>query len=95
MVRFRLSGMNVENNKRFSWLPVPFFIGLPGLRSKLWTINHQNNYFQGIYQWENEEYARKYSQSFAYSFMSRRSVKGSVSFKIIPNITLKDYLESL
>ncbi|WP_414469712.1 hypothetical protein [Methanobacterium sp. ACI-7] len=94
-VRFLLSGMTPENNIRFSWLPVPFFIGLPGFEAKVWTLNYKNNYFQGIYQWKNEEYAKKYSKSFAYRFMGRRAVPGTVSFKIIPNITLEKYLESL
>lgn len=95
IVRFLLSGMKVEDNKRFSWIPVPFFIGLPGFQAKLWTINYENNYFQGIYQWETQEYARKYSKSFAYRFMSRRSVEGSVSFEIIPNTSLEEYLKSV
>lgn len=94
-VRFLLSGMNPETNIRFSWLPVPFFIGLPGFEAKVWTLNYKNNYFQGIYQWKNREYAEKYSKSFAYRFMSSRSVPGTVSFEIIPNIPLKEYLESL
>lgn len=94
-VRFLLSGMTPENNIKFSWLPVPFFIGLPGFQAKVWTLNYKNNYFQGIYQWENEEYAKKYSKSFAYRFMSRRSIHGTVSFDIIPNTTLEEYLESL
>lgn len=91
-VKFLLSGMEVESNIRFSWIPVPFFIGLPGFQAKVWTLNYENNYFQGIYQWENKEYAEKYSKSFAYRFMSRRSKPGTVSFEIIPNITLEDYL---
>lgn len=94
-VRFLLSGMNPENNIKFSWMPAPFFIGLPGFQAKVWTLNYKNNYFQGIYQWRNEEYAEKYSKSFAYRFMNNRSVPGTVSFEIIPNFTLKDYLESL
>lgn len=94
-VKFLLSSMKPENNIRFSWLPVPFFIGLPGFQAKVWTLNYKNNYFQGIYQWENQEYAEKYSKSFAYRFMSGRSIPGTVSFKIIPNTTLEEYLESL
>jgi len=94
-VRFLLSGMGSEDNKRFSWIPVPFFIGLPGFRAKLWTINYKNNYFQGIYQWDRQEYAEEYSKSFAYRFMSGRSVPGSVSFDITPNTSLEEYLESL
>lgn len=93
-VKFLLSGMKPENNIRFSWLPVPFFIGLPGFQAKVWTLNYKNNYFQGIYQWENQEYAEKYSNSFAYRFMSSRSKLGTVSFEIIPNSTLEEYLES-
>ena len=94
-VKFLLSGMGTEDNKRFSWIPVPFFIGLPGFRTKLWTINYKNNYFQGIYQWDSREYAEKYSRSFAYRFMSGRSVEGTVLFEIIPNTSLEEYLESL
>lgn len=94
-VKFLLSGMKPENNIRFSWLPVPFFIGLQGFQAKVWTLNYENNYFQGIYQWKNEKYAKKYSKSFAYRFMSSRSVQGTVSFEIIPNSTLEEYLEPL
>ncbi|MGF7117685.1 hypothetical protein [Methanobacterium oryzae] len=94
-VKFLLSGMDPKNNIRFSWLPVPFFIGLQGFKAKVWTLNYENNYFQGIYEWKNEKYAKKYSKSFAYRFMSRRSVQGTVSFEIIPNSTLEEYLESL
>lgn len=90
-VRFLLSGMKVENNKRFSWIPVPFFVGLPGFQAKIWSINYQNNYFQGIYQWDSLEHAQQYSKSFAYRFMSNRSIEGSVSFEIIPNTSLKEY----
>ena len=94
-VKFLLSGMKPKNNIRFSWLPLPFFIGLPGFQAKVWTLNYKSNYFQGIYEWKNEEYAEKYSKSFAYRFMSSRSVPGTVSFEIIPNSTLEEYLESL
>ena len=62
-VKFLLSEMKPKSNIRFSWLPVPFFIGLPGFQAKLWTLNYKNNYFQGIYQWKNQKYAQKYSKS--------------------------------
>lgn len=94
-VKFLLSGMEPKNNIRFSWLSLPFFIGLPGFQAKVWTLNYKNNYFQGIYEWKNQGYAEKYSKSFAYKFMSNRSVQGTVSFEIIPNSTLEEYLEPL
>lgn len=94
-VRFLLSGMKPEDNIRFSWIPSPFIMGLPGFQAKLWTLNYENNYFQGIYQWENSEYADKYSKSFAYRFMAGRSVEGTVSYEIIPNMDLERYLKLL
>ncbi|NTV35841.1 MAG: hypothetical protein HGA53_02715, partial [Anaerolineaceae bacterium] len=34
--RFHVRGMSVQQNIRFSLLPMGFFLGLPGFRSKLW-----------------------------------------------------------
>lgn len=94
-VRFLLENMKIQDNIRFSWIPVPFFVGLPGFQAKVWTIDYKNGFFQGIYQWKNSDYAKKYSQSFAYNFMTRRSKPGSVSFEIIPHTTLENYLKTL
>lgn len=94
-VRFLLQGMKTEDNIRFSKIPIPFFVGLPGFQAKLWTLNYKNNYFQGIYQWKSREYAEKYSKSFAYHFMASRSVEGSVSYEIISGTTLEDYYDLL
>lgn len=91
-VRFLLSGMKAEDNIRFSWIPAPFIMGLPGFQAKLWMLNYKNNFFQGIYQWKSYEYAQKYSQSFAYRFMAGRSVDGTVSFEIISGKTLEEYI---
>ena len=91
-VRFLLNGMSPKANMQFSWIPAPFIIGLPGFQAKLWMLNYKNNYFQGIYQWESYEYAEKYSKSFAYRFMAGRSVPGTVSIEIIPNMSLEEYL---
>ncbi|MBI5680259.1 MAG: hypothetical protein HZC47_05150 [Methanobacterium sp.] len=94
-VKFLLENMKVQDNIRFSWIPVPFFVGLPGFQAKVWTINYKNGFFQGIYQWKNSDYAKKYSKSFAYNFMTRRSTPGSVSFEIITHTNLEDYLKTL
>lgn len=81
MVRFRVAGMTPQQNKVFSLLPIPFFIGLPGFRSKLWALNARG-VFQGIYTWDTEEAAERYAHSFAMKFMTRRAVPGSVSYRI-------------
>ena len=85
MVRFQVANMTARQNELFSLLPMPFFIGLPGFRSKLWTVNVQTGVSQGIYRWDTAEDAENYANSFAMDFMTRRSVPGSVSWQIIPS----------
>lgn len=83
-VRFHVKNMSPERNKRFSLLTIPFFVGMPGFRSKLWLVNEDVGDFMGIYEWQTERDARNYSTSFAMHFMTNRSEEGSVSFDIEP-----------
>lgn len=82
--RFHVKGMPVRANILFSLLPMWFIIGLPGFRSKLWLYNPENDDFSGYYEWDTVQDAENYQNSSAGSFMTNRSVPGSVSFRIIP-----------
>ena len=84
-VRFHVAHMSPKQNKLFSLLPIPFFIGLPGFRAKLWTVNEASGDSQGIYHWDTVQDAENYAHSFAMKFMAMRSVPGSVSYKITPH----------
>lgn len=81
-VRFHVEKMSPKVNKIFSLFTIPFFIGLKGFRSKLWLLDEADGDCMGIYEWQTVEDARKYSESFAMRFMKKRSVEGSVFFKI-------------
>ena len=83
-VRFRIANMTPEQNKHFSILPIPFFIGLPGFRSKLWMHDHATGESQGVYQWDTVGDAQNYANSFAMQFMTRRAVQGSISHEVFP-----------
>ena len=83
-VRFRVANMTPEQNKRFSILPIPFFIGLPGFRSKLWMLDRTTGDSQGVYQWDTVQDAQNYANSFAMKFMTRRAVLGSISHEVRP-----------
>ena len=83
-VRFHVAHMSARQNKLFSLLPIPFFAGLPGFRSKLWMLNEASGDFQGIYEWDSVEHAKNYANSFAMKFMTMRSARGSISYEIIP-----------
>ncbi|MCD1294689.1 hypothetical protein CUJ83_06705 [Methanocella sp. CWC-04] len=84
IVRFHVAGMKPEQNKKFSWIPMFFILGLPGFRSKLWTLDESTGDFQGIYEWDTVKDAENYAGSFAMRFMTGRSTPGSVSYRIIP-----------
>ena len=81
-VHFRIAGMSSQQNKVFSLFPIPFIIGLPGFRSKLWIADGATGDCQGIYGWDSLEQAEKYAGSFAMRFMTMRAVKGSVWYRI-------------
>lgn len=95
IVRFKTKNLSAKANKRFSLFPIPLFIGLPGFLEKYWTVNEDTGFSQGIYQWKSKELAEKYSKSFAYKFMKRRSVINSVSFQIIENTNITEYVSRL
>jgi hypothetical protein len=93
-VRFKFSGLPIKINKRLSLFPTPFLIAKPGFIEKIWTFN-EDGYFQGIYQWETKEFAESYPQSFIFKMMTKRSSAGTLSFEVIPNTLLSNYVESL
>ena len=94
-VKFQLANMSPERNIKYSLIPMLFILGLPGFRAKFWMLNKINGDVQGIYQWDTFEDAKNYANSFALNFMTSRSVLGSVSYEIIPNKSLEEYIKSL
>ena len=82
VVRFRLAKMSPELNTKFSMILIPFFVGLPGFKSKLWMVNKETGHFQGLYEWKTVLDAKNYSESFAMKFMTRRVEPGSIAFRI-------------
>ena len=83
--RFHVAGMSLHQNIAFSLLPMLLILGLPGFRSKLWMYNPEDGDSAGYYKWDTVEDAENYSHSIAASFMTNRSLPGSVSFKVMPN----------
>jgi hypothetical protein len=47
-------------------------------------LNAENGDFQGIYGFETVKDAEAYAGSFAVRFMTKRSVPGSISYRIVP-----------
>lgn len=64
---------------------MPFCMGFPGFRTKLWMMDEKTGDSQGIYEWDTAEDAENYAHSTALAFMTNRSLPGSVSYRIFPS----------
>jgi len=82
-IRFLLKNMTVEQNEKFSRIPMMIFMGFHGFRSKYWMVHEETGLCQGIYEWDTLQDAKRYSESIALRFITNRSVPGSVSYIII------------
>ena len=91
-VKFKFKNLSTGANKRLSIIPAPFLMGMKGFREKNWTINENTNDFQGIYQWSSREMAERYPDTFIFKLMTKRAAPGTVSYEIIPNTDLSEYL---
>ena len=87
--------MSPEKNRKFSVLPIPLFIGLPGFMEKFWMDNENTGYSQGIYQWKSKEHAEVYAGSFAFGFMKKRSEPNSITYEIIENKNIDTFINEL
>ena len=83
IIQFQPKNMTIEENKRFSRLPMLVFMGFHGFRSKYWMVDEATGLCRGVYEWNTLQDAENYSKSIAIRFITKRSVSGSVSFKIV------------
>ncbi len=81
-LHFQVTNMSPAVNRFYALLPLPLYIGDPGFRSKLFTINGED--CQSIYEWDTVQDAEAYIQSIALKSILLRSVPGSFSYTILP-----------
>lgn len=93
VVRFEFARFSQTVNRFLSLIPTPLIAGFPGFRDKVWMVNEDNGYWQGVYQWESEKAVEDYRKSSVLSVMNSRALDGSVSYESVPNMRLVDYLE--
>ena len=91
-VRFKFAKLSQKANKLTSLIPIFLIVSFPGFREKIWMINEDTDYWQGIYQWESEDAVEKYRKSFVLGVMNNRSVPDSISSEVIPDTDLSDYI---
>jgi len=81
-LHFQVTNMSPEQNQFYSLVPLPLYLGNPGFRSKLFTINGTD--CQSIYEWDTVQDAENYVHSVALKTILARAVPGSVTYRIDP-----------
>jgi len=92
VVRFKFARFSQRLNRLLSLIPVPLIGGYPGFRHKLWMVNEESGYWQGVYEWESPEAVEAYRCSFALRMMNRRAEPESISYEVIEQTQLADYV---
>jgi len=81
-VIFHPAGLSARVNRWFSLLPLPFCVGCPGFRSKLWLDDPVTGECAGIYEWDTPQDAQNYAASYAMRFSKGRSLPGAFRYSI-------------
>jgi hypothetical protein len=95
--RFHLRAMGPQRRRLHALfrvvciLTTPFFVGLPGFRSKLWMVDPATGDFAGLYEWDDAPTAGAYAEGLA-AVLRLLSVPGSVSYEIRPGDDVDHYL---
>jgi len=56
------------------------------------AANEKTNEFMGLYQWESTQAANGYPDSFIFKMMRMRSAPGTLSYEVIPDTVLSQYI---
>ena len=74
-------------------ITTPFFVGLPGFRSKLWMVDKATGDFAGLYEWDDGPTAQAYAEGLC-KVLNALSEPGSVGYELTTGVTVDDYLGS-
>ena len=84
VVNFNLDGLSHDEFTEIADSAAPAFAEVPGLISKVWLSDPENNTYGGVYTWEN----RDAMDNFASSELFTGAVKNNPNFV---NLSVKDY----
>jgi hypothetical protein len=94
IVSFKFSHLTYKANKITSVIPMLLITGFPGFIKKIYTVNFENGYWQGMYQWESKEHLEEYKKSFVFRMMNKRAIQSSISSEEIINHELTYYVNN-
>ncbi|MEQ9298340.1 MAG: hypothetical protein RIF33_07250 [Cyclobacteriaceae bacterium] len=94
VVSFKFAQLSHKANKIASIIPMLLITGFPGFERKIYAVNPENGYWQGMYQWRSLKDLEDYKKSFVFRMMNRRVVAGSIQSFEIENESLLNLIEA-
>jgi hypothetical protein len=93
IVSFKFARLSHRANKIASLLPMLLISGFPGFIQKLYAVNEEDGYWQGMYEWKSEEYLEAYKKSFVFRMMNKRAIPASIETMQYANQTVKGFIK--
>ena len=93
IVRFKFARLSHKSNKIASIIPMLLITGFPGFDAKMYAVNFENGYWQGMYQWKSKDHLEDYKKSFVFKMMKKRAISESLSSIDLEGRKLIDFIE--
>ena len=92
-VSFKFARLSYKANKLTSIIPMLLIAGFPGFIAKMYAVNPDDGYWQGMYQWKSIEHLQDYKKSFVFKMMNKRAIPDSITSEEIMNHSLTDFID--
>ena len=93
IVSFKFTRLSHKANKVVSLIPMLLIAGFPGFVQKMYAVNEENGYWQGIYEWQSRQHLEAYKKSFVFRMMKKRALANSIHMVDLENFKLDDYIQ--
>ena len=93
IVSIKFARLSHKVNKIASIIPMLLIAGFPGFNAKIYAVNQNNGFWQGMYQWKSKQVLEEYKDSFVFRMMNKRAIKNTVISQEYNNSQLINIIE--
>jgi len=93
IVSFKFAKLSHKGNKLASIIPMLLITGFPGFITKIYAVNIENGYWQGMYQWKSKEALEEYKKSFVFKMMNKRAIDETIKSMDLEEESLISFIE--
>jgi hypothetical protein len=94
IISFKFARLSHKANKLTSIIPMLMIAGFPGFVTKMYAVNSDDGYWQGMYQWKSIEHLEDYKKSFVFRMMNKRAIQDTIKSVKMINQNLIDIIEN-